>query len=436
MSAAASAAGPGSASEAGPSGDPAIVSAADPAIVSAAGPAAVSVAGPAAVSGAGRAAEADRAWMLEALAEATAATTQTTPHAPVGAVVVHEGQCVARGRLSPGAADPPESPESPESPELVALRALARPVPGATLFTTLEPLGLPPEVLRAAGVVRVVVGAPHPDPKQAGQGLARLRAGGLEVEAGVAAQACGRLVEPYAYAARAGAPFVLLKVATSLDGRIATRTGHSQWITSEAARAEARRLRSTVPAILAGVGTVLADDPLLTARVPGRPEPLRVILDSRLRTPTHSQIVRTARVHPTLILTTRAASARARVALERHGVEVQVVRATRRGQVDVRASLAALHTRRLAGVLVEGGAAVHGAFLDAGLVQRVCWFVAPLLLGGDRVALAGRGVARLDEALRLVEVEVQPFGPDLLITGRVPAPGGAAAAPRSRRSTR
>lgn len=360
----------------------------------------------------------DIAWMAEALAEALRTPRQTSPHPPVGAVVVQGGQLHARAhltRVERALADPAEG---------AALRALPGPLPGAALYTTLEPLEVDPSALRQAGIGRVVVGLLHPDAVRAGQGVERLRAAGLEVRVGVEEAACQRLVEAYAHATRHAEPFVLLKVATSLDGRIATRTGHSQWITSELARAEARRLRSTLPAILAGVGTVLADDPQLTARLAGRPEPLRVILDSRLRTPLASALVRTAREHPVLVLTTRAAPARARAALERRGVEVQAVRATRRGQVDVDAALAALHTRGIFGVLVEGGPAVHGAFLDAGRVHKVCWFVAPVVLGGDRVAHAGRGVARLDEALRLDRTEVQAFGPDLLVTAAVAEPGG------------
>ena len=369
------------------------------------------------MSGAASAADppsaADLGGVLEAIAAATATAQPTSPHPPVGAVVAHQGQVYARGcltRVDHTRADPAEA---------AALRALVSPVSGATLYTTLEPLQADPVDLLRAGIGRVVVGLLHPDPARAGQGVARLTAAGLEVRIGVAQAECARLVEAYAHAARHGEPFVLLKVATSLDGRIATRTGHSQWITSEVARAEARRLRSTLPAILAGVGTVLADDPLLTARLPGRPEPLRVVLDSRLRTPVHSALVRTARAHPTLAFTTRAAAPRARRALEQQGVEVQAVRATRRGQVDVGAVLEALHVRGIFGVLVEGGPTVHGAFLDARRVHKVSWFMAPVLLGGDRVACVGRGIACLDEALRLERVEVQTFGPDWLMTGHV-----------------
>lgn len=388
-----------------------------------------------AASAADPASAADLGGVLEAVAEAQRTAQQTSPHPPVGAVVVHRGQVYARGcltRVDHARADPAEA---------AALRALTGPLSGATLYTTLEPVPADPEALLRAGIGRVVVGLLHPDPTRAGQGVDRLRAAGIEVRIGVAQAevACAQLVEAYAHAARHGEPFVLLKVATSLDGRIATRTGHSQWITSELARAEARRLRSTLPAIVAGVGTVLADDPQLTARLPGRPEPLRVILDSRLRTPVHSALVRTAREHPTLVFTTRAAAPRARLALEQRGVQVQAVRATRRGQIDVGAALEALHARGLYGLLVEGGPTVHGAFLDARRVHKVSWFMAPVVLGGDRVACAGRGVARLDEGLRLERVEVQTFGPDWLMTGYVAAPTAprprAPGRTRSRRAT-
>lgn len=218
-----------------------------------------------------------------------------------------------------------------------------------------------------------------------------------------------------------GRPFIVLKVASSLDGRTATRTGQSQWITSPEARARGRELRAALPAICVGVQTVLADDPALTARAPGAQDPLRVVFDSRLRTPRSAQLVRTAQDVPTLIFCTRAADPSRRAALEAAGVQVAAIRKNRAGQVDVRAAVQALARRGVAGLLVEGGATLAGAFADARLVDRVYAFLAPLLIGGAqaRPALGGRGAGRLVDGLRLEGTKIEAVGPDWLVSGDV-----------------
>lgn len=214
---------------------------------------------------------------------------------------------------------------------------------------------------------------------------------------------------------------VWLKIAVSLDGRIATRTGRSQWITSKAARARGRALRGEVDAILVGRGTVEADDPRLTARAPGTSDPIRLVMDSRLSLSARATLVRTARETPTWVLTTRAAPATRRATLEAAGVEVLTLRKTRAGRVDPKAAVAALEARGVRRLLVEGGAEVAGAFCDAGLVDRVFAFVAPVLIGGAEApgAIGGRGPARLEDALRLVSPRVETLGSDVLVSGRV-----------------
>ena len=207
----------------------------------------------------------------------------------------------------------------------------------------------------------------------------------------------------------------------SLDGRTATRTGHSQWITGPEARAAGRTLRAELDAILVGVGTVLADDPRLTARIDGAKDPVRVVMDSQLRTPTMSQLVRTAGEVSTIIATTRAAPKDRRAALEAAGVTVIPVRKTRQGRCDPQPVLAYLDTIGCRSVLVEGGAEIHGAFVDAKLVDKVELFIAPMLIGGaDATAsILGKGPARLDGALRLVRKTTCDVGPDLRLTGWV-----------------
>lgn len=361
----------------------------------------------------------DVTWMRVALDAARLGLGRTSPNPAVGAVVVRDGQHLSTGHHARAGAD---------HAEVAALRPLGFQAPGATLYCTLEPCdhvgrtGPCTETILASGVTRVVVGTIDPNPRVEGRGIARLRAAGLTVDVGVLDAECAALNEAFNHAIVAQQPFVVLKVAASLDGRIATRTGESQWITSPEARAEGRVLRSTLPAILVGVGTALADDPLLTARLEGRPDPLRVVLDSQLRLTTRSQLVTTARATPTLVLTTAKALPRRRKALETHGVEVVSVRTTRSGRIDPAAALAALHAREVDGVLLEGGPTVQGAFLDAGLVHKIVWFVAPVILGGSRVAHAGKGVRSLAEALRLDRLEARAIGPDLVLTGRITGP--------------
>lgn len=225
--------------------------------------------------------------------------------------------------------------------------------------------------------------------------------------------------EARAAAARLGRPFVVLKTASSLDGRIATRSGHSQWITSPEARAHGRGLRAALDAIAVGARTADVDDPALTSRIEGTSDPLRVVFDSRLNLPVSRQLVRTAREIPSVVLTTRAADPGRRARLEARGVEVVLVRKTRSGRVDVGAGLDALFARGVRGLLVEGGATLAGAFVDAGLVDKVYAFVAPLIVGGAGApgAIGGRGPARLDEALRLTRASVTRVGPDVLVIG-------------------
>jgi diaminohydroxyphosphoribosylaminopyrimidine deaminase/5-amino-6-(5-phosphoribosylamino)uracil reductase len=356
--------------------------------------------------------------MDRALTEARRGLGRTSPNPAVGAVLVGGGELLAVGFHAKAGTD---------HAEVAALRQVGFRAEGATLYSTLEPCnhhgrtGPCTEAILKAGIRRVVVGALDPNPKVSGAGVRRLRRGGVEVTTGVLEGPCRDLNEAYNHAIVHRSPFVVLKLAVSLDGRVATRAGDAQWITSEAARARGRALRDELDAIVVGVGTVLADDPLLTTRLPGGRDPLRVILDSTLRTPLDAQVVRTARATPTLILTTRAADPARRRALEGAGVTVAPLKKTRAGRVDPEAALRALAERELNGVLVEGGPSVAGAFVDARLVHKVVAFVAPVLIGGEgaRSAVGGLGVRRLGDALRLVAPVVESVGGDVCISGRI-----------------
>ncbi|MBI4425734.1 MAG: bifunctional diaminohydroxyphosphoribosylaminopyrimidine deaminase/5-amino-6-(5-phosphoribosylamino)uracil reductase RibD, partial [Elusimicrobia bacterium] len=302
--------------------------------------------------------------------------------------------------------------------EPTALLAAGPKARGATAYVTLEPCchagkKTPPCVpaLLRAGVRRVVVGTVDPHPRVRGRGLRKLRAAGVAVTTGVLEAECARLNRPFFIRLRKARPYVILKAAASLDGRIRTSAGQSKWITSAAARRDGHRLRAEVDAILVGIGTVLADDPALTAHGAGR-DPLRVVLDSRLRIPPAARVLEDAgAVVFTGLKDARGPGPRRSLALVR--------RVRRRGGgLDLREVLAALGEMGVGSVLVEGGGAVHTAFLEAGLVDELRLYLAARLLGGRSAPsfLEGRGF-RLETAPALRDVEVSRVGPDLKVSG-------------------
>ncbi len=287
--------------------------------------------------------------------------------------------------------------------------------PGGILAVVVEPSPSAVDSIAAADIDEVWVAAGHPDPQLRGRFRLAAEARGLKVEASPCS--CGRrLLQPYVHLARHRRAFVVLKAGTSLDGRLATRGGESQWITGAVARAAGRRLRGQMGAILVGVNTVVADDPLLTVRIRGWRDPVRLVLDSRLRIPRSCRLVQTAPTVPTAVLTTSSASVEAERALAASGVRVIRLAADGRGRVSVVAAASWLASEGIASVLIEGGAEVHGAFLDAGLVDRVVWFQAPMLLGGQaRAAVEGEGPNRLLEAVRFEVVSGRRIGRDWMV---------------------
>ncbi|HYN86351.1 MAG TPA: bifunctional diaminohydroxyphosphoribosylaminopyrimidine deaminase/5-amino-6-(5-phosphoribosylamino)uracil reductase RibD [Pyrinomonadaceae bacterium] len=308
--------------------------------------------------------------------------------------------------------------------ETLALEQAGGRARGGTAYVSLEPHAhtgrTPPctEALVEAGVARVVSAVEDPNPLVSGRGFSRLREAGLKVETDLLAREAARLNEKYIHAHRRARPFVHLKLACSLDGRIATRTGAARWITGSASRARVHELRHEYDAILVGAGTARADDPLLTDRSGGaRRRPLvRVVLDERLALSPDSRLARTAREAPVVVFTSESADGERAARLEACGVEV--VRDGGGGRAP-RAVLAELFRRDLQSVLVEGGARVAGAFLDARLVEKVSFFVAPIIIGGDeaRSAVGGAGALSVAEAVRLDEVEITRRGADVEITG-------------------
>lgn len=362
----------------------------------------------------------DAAMMRRALALAERGVGRTSPNPPVGCVVVRDGAVVGEGRTAPAG--------GPHA-EVVALAAAGPAAAGATAYVTLEPCAhhgrTPPcaDALVAAGVARVVYALRDPNPRVDGAGAARLAAAGVAVEADVGADAAAALYAPFARWIATGRPFVTAKWAMSLDGRIATRSGDSRWISGSAARALAHRLRDRVDAVLVGAGTIRADDPELTVRLaadaapPDGRQPLRVVLAGRRGVPPAARLFDTT-VAPTLVVAAGLPAGQA-AALAARGVEVVVV-AGRAGRVDVDAVLDALGRRGLLHVLVEGGAAIHGSFAAARAIDAVWAVVAPLVIGGAAAPgpVGGRGAARLADAMRLADVTSHAVGDDIVIEGR------------------
>jgi diaminohydroxyphosphoribosylaminopyrimidine deaminase/5-amino-6-(5-phosphoribosylamino)uracil reductase len=348
--------------------------------------------------------------MRRALALARRGRFTTAPNPRVGAVVLDaRGEVVGEG-WHRRAGEP--------HAEIHALAAAGAAARGGTLVVTLEPCAhtgrTPPcaDAVVAAGVARVVAAHRDPDSRTSGRGLARLRAAGIEVEVGAGAEEAIALNLPFLVSTLLGRPTVTLKWAASLDGRIATRSGASQWITGERARRAALELREEHAAIVVGSGTLLADDPRLTRRL-GRAEGpiLRVVVDRRGRIGAGARLF--GEPGPVLVYT--AAGTRGQLAeLERAGVEV-----VRQERIEVDSVLADLHRRGVQSVLVEGGGELAGAFHDAGLWDRVVAFVAPLLIGGAAAsgALGGSGVAELGRAGRLTQMRTRRLGEDFCIEG-------------------
>jgi len=362
--------------------------------------------------------QADERFMRLALAEARRGVGRTSPNPAVGAVLVKGGRVVARGHHA--RAGGPHA-------EIVALRRAGDRARGADLYTTLEPCDhhgrTPPcsVALIEAGVRRVVSGSADPNPLVDGRGVARLRRAGVPVTTGVLRAACDELNAPWFTFITMRRPYVTLKLAATLDGKVATRGGDSRWVSGPAARAWVHRLRDRVDAVLVGRGTAQADDPRLTTRLPGGGgrDPLRVVLDSRRSLPPTLRLFRQRSAAPTLVFHACARPGRL-------GPRVEQVRVARGpGGLRLAEVLARLGERGVTHLLVEGGGRVAGAFLAAGFVDRLALILSPRVLGGGLGWGPRAAPRRMAEALRLTGVEVERLGDDLLVTGSpVLAPPG------------
>ena len=355
-------------------------------------------------------------YMRRALELAQHALGTTSPNPAVGAVVVRDGQVVGEGFTQPAGQD---------HAEILALRQAGNQAQGATLYVTLEPCchqGRTPPCTRAiieSGVGEVHFSITDPNALVDGNGKKELEEAGITVVEGEESGASQRLNEAYFKFITTGLPFVVAKFAASLDGKIATRTGDARWITGEAARREAHRLRTTADALVVGVGTILADDPQLTARdeqdTPMPRQPLRIIVDSTGRPPVTARLFQEP--GPVLLVGSRIPDERAK-ALREAGAEIVLLPA-KGGGVDLKALLTLLGERDVVSIMVEGGGTLLGGFFDHGLVDKVVAFIAPLIIGGATAtpAVGGQGSDTLAGALHLQEVRTQILGEDLMVVG-------------------
>jgi len=345
----------------------------------------------------------------------------TSPNPLVGAVVVKDGRAIGEGfHVRAGEAHA----------ERAALEACVEDPAGATLYVSLEPCchegRTPPctEAIVAAGIGRVVVGSDDPTAKASGRGLGILRDEGIAVDLlddGELGRAARLINQPFRKHARTGRPLVLFKSAMTLDGKVATRNGDSQWISGEASRARAHRWRADCDAVAVGIHTATLDDPLLTARIEGvARQPRRVVFDSEASLPLDSKLVRSVHEVPVILVCSRAAQRARTEALRNAGVEV-IVTTGENEAARVRTALDELGARDVQSLLLEGGPHLAGVFLEAGEIDEARMFVAPLLIGGReaRAAIEGEGIERIADAVRAAEVDVERIDDDVLITARI-----------------
>jgi diaminohydroxyphosphoribosylaminopyrimidine deaminase/5-amino-6-(5-phosphoribosylamino)uracil reductase len=357
----------------------------------------------------------DEQYMQRALDLAALALGRTSPNPVVGAVVVKDGLIVGEGYH--------QKAGTPHA-EINALLQAGEHARGADIYVTLEPCshyGKTPPCVNAlieAGVKRVVAAVLDPNPLVSGQGMNILKQAGIQTQVGVLEQSARRLNEAFFKYITTKRPFVALKTAITMDGKIATCQGSSRWITGEEARRYVHRLRNQFDGIMVGIGTVLADDPLLNTRLDNEEtqDPVRIIVDGQLSLPLDSQIVKTSYKQSTLVYTSHTADENREAALKEKGVEVIRIDGCQ-DNLNLDQLMGDLGQRQLISVLVEGGAGLNASLLEQRLIDKIYWFIAPKMVGGINAPgpIAGAGVHTMDEALLLHDMRVQQIGADLLI---------------------
>ena len=361
----------------------------------------------------------DTDFMRRALHLAQKGCGWVAPNPMVGAVLVKNGQVIGEGWH--------QKYGGPHAERHALANCTADPR-GATLYVTLEPCchhgKQPPctEAILQAGIRRVVVGSGDPNPLVAGKGIAALRANGVEVTEGVLQAECQKLNEVFFHYIQTGHPFVVMKYAMTLDGKIAAYTGKSQWITGETARQYVQTQRARYTGIMVGVGTVLADDPLLTCRLPGAKSPIRIVCDTHLRTPPDCRLVKTAKQFPTILATCCREPAR-QAPYQAAGCEILYV-PEQNGRINLMALMELLGQKGIDSILLEGGGTLHWAALQSGIVQKVQAYIAPKLLGGQnaKTPIEGQGAPCPDAAFTVKNVKRISLGEDFLLEGEVVYP--------------
>jgi len=364
----------------------------------------------------------DKHFMQMALDLAVRGEGFTSPNPMVGAVVVKDGKVVGGGFH--------EVVGGPHA-EVNAINAAGKLAEGGTLYVTLEPCNhtgrTPPctATILKAGISRVVVAMPDPNQHVAGGGVEHLKRHGLEVITGVCEQQARRQNEAFIKYITTGRPFVIAKCAATLDGRIATRTGDSRWVTGEAARHYVHRLRHAVDAILVGIHTIQADDPSLTTRLEGRPskDPIRIILDTRLSIAPDARVLQQASDADTILVAGQGVGQNKKSVLENAGNRV-IEAALKNNRIDLVALMQQLGALEISSLLVEGGSRVLASAFKAGIVDKVQFFYAPKVLGGDDGVpiCSGPGPELMNQSIPIKEITVQRFDDDVLIEGYVEKP--------------
>ena len=356
----------------------------------------------------------DKRYMRLALRLALKGAGRTSPNPMVGAVLVRGGSIVATGYHRRAGSD---------HAEIVALKRAGERARGAALYLNLEPCDhqgrTPPcaAALIRAGVKKVVVGMVDPNPLVSGGGIRRLRRAGVQVRVGLLEAECRRLNEAFRKYITRRIPFVILKLAASLDGRIATFTGESRWVTGSGARQYVHHLRDQVDAVIVGAGTVLADDPRLTCRIPEGSDPLRVVLDGRLRIPLKAHLLHQREAEKTIVVTGSGAPARKVKAIQDYGVRVWRF-PLRRGRIPFAPVLKKLGKMGMLSVMIEGGATTAGWALKEGVVDKLLLFYAPKLIGGDgKEMIAALGIKKMSRCKRIRDMAVKRLGEDFLVSG-------------------
>lgn len=363
----------------------------------------------------------DERYMAMALALARKGAGLTSPNPMVGAIVERDGKISGKGYH--------EGPGKPHA-EVIAIRETAGKVAGSTLYTNLEPCchtdkRTPPctkEIIRA-GIKRVVIAMEDPNPAVNGRGIQELTSAGIEVSTGILAEKARRLNESYIKYITTNRPFVILKVASSLDGKIALPSGESKWITGEKSRHYVQQLRSGIDAIMTGIGTVLKDDPTLNVRIRNRRrrQPARIVVDTTLKIPLESKIVRTAGEQDTVIVTTRQASPERIEKLKNKGIKIMVIDSGENGKIKLTSLIDMLGKSGITSLMIEGGKGLITSSLAEGIVDKLIIMYSPMIMGGeDSIDMVeGDPPPSLDKALFLEDIAVRRMGRDIVVEGRV-----------------